>query len=159
MILYHGSNLAVKEPRLLKLQRELDFGKGFYTTSSFAQAASWAKRTARIRRQGAPCVSCYDVDETELGRLKTLRFARADAAWLDFVAAHRNGTAPQDTWDVIVGPVANDQTFPTILLYLDGYVDAETTVRNLLTQRLQDQYTFRTERALSLLHFTEVRMV
>lgn len=39
------------------------------------------------------------------------------------------------------------------------YVDAETTVRNLLMQRLQDQYTFRTERALSFLHFTEVRMV
>ena len=33
MILYHGSNVEVKEPILLKVQRELDFGKGFYTTS------------------------------------------------------------------------------------------------------------------------------
>lgn len=33
MILYHGSNVEVPKPRLLKVQRELDFGKGFYTTS------------------------------------------------------------------------------------------------------------------------------
>ena len=31
MILYHGSNVEVREPKLLKVQRDLDFGKGFYT--------------------------------------------------------------------------------------------------------------------------------
>ncbi|MBQ7184417.1 MAG: DUF3990 domain-containing protein [Clostridia bacterium] len=44
MILYHGSNVAVKEPHLIKAQRNLDFGNGFYTTSDFQQAESWAKR-------------------------------------------------------------------------------------------------------------------
>lgn len=29
MILYHGSNVEVRAPKLLKIQRELDFGKGF----------------------------------------------------------------------------------------------------------------------------------
>ena len=33
MILYHGSNVEVSEPKLLKVQRTLDFGKGFYTTT------------------------------------------------------------------------------------------------------------------------------
>lgn len=32
MILYHGSNVIVREPHLLKIQRDLDFGKGFYYT-------------------------------------------------------------------------------------------------------------------------------
>lgn len=50
MLLYHGSNIEVREPRLLRSQRDLDFGKGFYTTSDLGQATSWATRTARIRR-------------------------------------------------------------------------------------------------------------
>lgn len=41
MILYHGSNVVVREPHLLKIQRELDFGKGFYTTSDLEQASKW----------------------------------------------------------------------------------------------------------------------
>lgn len=43
MILYHGSNLEIKSPQLLKIQRTLDFGKGFYTTSDFEQAKKWAE--------------------------------------------------------------------------------------------------------------------
>ena len=42
MILYHGSNEEVKEPRLLKIQREMDFGKGFYATSDLEQATRQA---------------------------------------------------------------------------------------------------------------------
>ena len=38
MVLYHGSNVEVRDPRLLKTQRDLDFGKGFYTTSDLEQA-------------------------------------------------------------------------------------------------------------------------
>ena len=32
MILYHGSNMAVEKPRLIKQNRYLDFGFGFYMT-------------------------------------------------------------------------------------------------------------------------------
>ena len=38
MIIYHGSTVAVKEPRILKSGRKLDFGEGFYATSSKEQA-------------------------------------------------------------------------------------------------------------------------
>ena len=34
MILYHGSNVEVRLPRILTTNRSLDFGAGFYTTSS-----------------------------------------------------------------------------------------------------------------------------
>jgi len=40
VILSHGSSVEVREPRLLKIQRELDFGKGFYTTSDLEQAST-----------------------------------------------------------------------------------------------------------------------
>ena len=32
MFLYHGSNIEVKEPKILKPSHALDFGPGFYTT-------------------------------------------------------------------------------------------------------------------------------
>ena len=46
MTLYHGSDIIVKEPKLGFSNRNLDFGKGFYTTSLKEQALRWAKRKA-----------------------------------------------------------------------------------------------------------------
>lgn len=37
MILYHGSNVEVNEPKLIPTKRLLDFGAGFYLTSDFEQ--------------------------------------------------------------------------------------------------------------------------
>ena len=34
MILYHGSNVTVEQPKLIKQNRYLDFGFGFYTTTN-----------------------------------------------------------------------------------------------------------------------------
>lgn len=46
MILYHGSNLTVSEPRLIVQNRFLDFGFGFYTTTNRVQAISFANNRA-----------------------------------------------------------------------------------------------------------------
>ena len=40
MILYHGSNVTVEEPKLIKQNRYLDFGYGFYTTTNKTQATT-----------------------------------------------------------------------------------------------------------------------
>lgn len=157
MTFYHGSNLAVQFPYQLKIQRALDFGKGFYTTSDFEQAKKWAERTARIRGEGKATVSCYEFPDDAFDTLSVLRFEKADAAWLDYVTKNRKGADTTGDYDLVIGPVANDQTFPTILLYLDGYIDAESAIRQLLPQKLKDQYTFKTEKALSQLKFIEVK--
>ena len=34
MILYHGSNMTVENPRIIEQNRFLDFGSGFYTTTN-----------------------------------------------------------------------------------------------------------------------------
>lgn len=91
-----------------------------------------------------------------LDSLKTLRFEQADVEWLRYVAANRKGTAAAEAWDVIIGPVANDQTIPTITLFLDGFYDEEETIKRLLPQNLKDQYTFKTAEALSCLRCMEV---
>ena len=158
MILYHGSNVEVREPRLLRIQRDLDFGKGFYTTSDYEQAVSWARRTARIRGSGKPSVSCYDIDTTVFDDLRILHFENADVEWLEYVAANRKGVAPRADYDLVIGPVANDQTFPTLLLYLDGYLDAASAIKQLMPQKLKDQIVFKSALALSALSFLEVRL-
>ena len=35
MVLYHGSNVEVKEPKILAPNHALDFGPGFYTMLTF----------------------------------------------------------------------------------------------------------------------------
>ena len=62
----------------------------------------------------------------------------------------------ESPWDLICGPVANDQTIPVINLYLDGMYDEEETIKRLLPQKLKDQYTFKSEKAIALLRCIEV---
>lgn len=38
MKLYHGSNVIVDNPKIIKSDRALDFGTGFYLTTDFEQA-------------------------------------------------------------------------------------------------------------------------
>ena len=47
MKLYHGSIVAVHEPKILTPARTLDFGKGFYTTTDFEQAKKWVQNKKR----------------------------------------------------------------------------------------------------------------
>ena len=155
MILFHGSNVEVREPRLITTQRNLDFGKGFYTTSDLAQATQWALRTARIRNAGQALVCSYEVDTDAYDALRILTFATADAAWLQYVAQHRRGIVVEDGYDVVAGPVANDQTIRTINDYIRGRFPEDIAIRLLMPQRLNDQYVFKSEAALATLRFKE----
>mgnify|MGYP003086673256 FL=1 len=156
MILYHGSNVEVKEPILLKVQRELDFGKGFYTTSDLEQAARWAERTAKRRGESNAFVTVYEVNEDELKNIRLLSFDSPNVEWLNLVVKNRKGEYITGDWDIISGPVADDQTAQVIDLYLEGAYDEEEAIRRFLTQRLKDQYAFKTDEALKLLIFKEV---
>ena len=156
MILYHGSNVEVKEPILLKVQRELDFGRGFYTTSDLEQAARWAWRTAKRRGESNAFVTVYEVNEDELKNIRLLSFDSPNVEWLNLVVKNRKGEYIAGDWDVISGPVADDQTAQVIDLYLEGAYDEEEAIRRFLTQRLKDQYAFKTNEALKLLIFKEV---
>ena len=156
MILFHGSNVEVKEPKLLKIQRTLDFGKGFYTTSDLEQATKWAKRTALRLHQDYGFVSVYEVEDDELTQLRILWFDAPDVEWLRFVVNNRSGREVPAGWDIIAGPVANDQTASVIDLFLDGMYDEEEAIKRLLPQKLKDQYTFKTKEAIKILHCEKV---
>ena len=44
MKLYHGSTVIVEKPLVSYGRDNLDFGKGFYTTSMQSQAEKWVQR-------------------------------------------------------------------------------------------------------------------
>ena len=154
MLLYHGSNMVVDAPRLILPQRLLDFGPGFYLTSNLEQAWRWANRTTMIRNKGTSAVSVFDFDEQNLARLDVLSFNSPNREWLRFVVANRTGKSmPQ--YDIVHGPVANDQTVRTINDFQNGYFSEEIALQLLLPQKLKDQFAFKTEKALQCLHFKE----
>ena len=158
MLLYHGSNTQVLNPQILESDRRLDFGRGFYLTSSFEQALRWAELTVKRRETGKSVVSVFELDEAKLTNLKVLRFNQAQKEWLEYVTLNRkNQYIPADDYDIVTGPVANDRTMPVISLYFSGVYDIEETIKRLMPQKLHDQYTFRTEAALKALKFLGIK--
>lgn len=156
MRLYHGSNVVVPSPEIRKSVRAVDFGRGFYVTSSLEQATRWSRIVDKRNATASAAISVYEYDEKAAEGLRILRFAAPTGEWLDFVAAHRTGDVRQDDWDLVIGPVANDRTMPTLGLYLRGYLSRRAAIEQLLPQQLKDQYAFRTDLALSCLHFEGV---
>lgn len=156
MILFHGSNVEVAAPRLFHNDRLADFGQGFYLTSSYEQASRWAQLVTRRRKQGISTVTLFEWDERTIDSLDVLRFDDASVEWLAFVGRNRRGEAV-GPHDIVIGPVANDNTMPTLRLYFAGVLTEEESIKRLLPQKLHDQYAFKTERALSSLKFQEAR--
>ncbi len=155
MILYHGSNVTVKKPRLFASARALDFGAGFYLTTSLEQAEQWAKIVQKRQMSGIPTISEFAVDDTKFDVLRIRRFTVPDTEWLLYISANRKDKGVPFDYDVVTGPVANDNTMPVINMYLKGAYDEAETLKRLLPQNLKDQFAFKTEKALELLVFTK----
>ena len=51
MKIYHGSLEVVEHPMILQPNRKLDYGEGFYTTTSEKQAKEWAEFVMANRTQ------------------------------------------------------------------------------------------------------------
>ena len=154
MIIYHGSNLVVENPKLIVQNRYLDFGYGFYTTTNKLQAISFAEKVYRRKNEGVKQVSVYEIDEEKLfSECSVLRFEAPDEAWLDFVSENRNGNYEGESYDVVYGPVANDDVYTTFTLYQSGVLSKEQTIETLKIKKLYDQMVFTSEKALSFLKF------
>ena len=81
MIIYHGSTQLVKIPEIRKGDTFLDFGPGFYTTTSAEQAERWAKIKMRRENKTIGYVSIYEFDfETALKQAEIRRFHAAESA-------------------------------------------------------------------------------
>lgn len=159
MKLYHGSTVIVYRPSLLRGRSTTDFGKGFYTTTDFAQAQKWAIQ--KKNREGAKTavVSVFEVPDDILDSVyKILSFSGATEEWLTFVVNNRRGK-DTEKFDLVMGPVANDQLYATIRLYEQGVVSATAAIEMLKTHTLFDQLSFHSPGTIALLEFVEAVIV
>ena len=154
MILYHGSNLIIDKPNLIPQNRFLYFGFGFYTTTNKIQAISFAEKVYRREKEGKKQVSIYEVnEETLFSECSALLFDLPDEKWLDFVSQNRSGNYDGEDYDVIYGPVANDDVYTTFTLYQAGTLTKAQTLESLKIKKLYNQMVFASEKALSYLKF------
>ena len=161
--LYHGGEAPVKVPQVIspKAVRPLDFGSGFYTTTSRDQARKWIGIRLRQHAYETGCVSHFTVDRDVLGEsdLKVLVFHGPEEAWFDFVMDNRHTAGFSHDYDIVMGPVANDNVYETLTLFEDGIISKSEAIVRLKTYKLVDQVLFHTEAALKFLRFVDSEVV
>jgi len=149
MTVFHGTSASFSSIDLSKSHDYRDFGRGFYTTTIYDQAASWAKSNF-IRYGGdGRFVKVFKLDAAEGLRVK--RFGEMSKEWLDFVKENRVKGGVQHDYDIVVGPVANDNTMRTIMFYVSDVYTAEMALAQLKFFKVNNQVSFHTDRALSCL--------
>ena len=158
MRLYHGSLVTIEKPRLLKPSRALDYGSGFYTTTSYEQAERWVHRKLSDK-QPFGFVNVYEFQESVMDLVNSLTFKQADEEWVDFVMQNRLNPNFHHDYDIVFGPVANDTVYAQFSLFEGGLMSKATLIAELKTYQLVDQMLFHTEKALTFLTFVKAEEI
>jgi hypothetical protein len=156
MILYHGSNIEIEKIDLTQCRPFKDFGRGFYTTPLKKQAWIMAKRTVRIYKEGSPYITEFFFDEKVLEdtRYKIKKFNNPDIEWARFVINNRNQSFRDfaslecnvdGKYDIVTGPVANDDITALMNVYLAGILSDEAMTKELTYRELSEQVSFHSE--------------
>ncbi len=155
MILYHGSTVEIKLPRLLTSDTGRDFGRAFYTTDIKEQAQRWAKRRAVFSgNDSIPFLSIYNFAQSSAeNTLKIKRFKQADNEWLDLIMRCRKNPSYQHGFDIVIGKVADDTVGATINMVLSGVMRKEDALERLRFQHINNQIAFCSDKALQYLNF------
>lgn len=169
--LYHGTTHDFSEIDAHRGKPYKDFGQGFYATQSRESAINMALRNRdielrRLKRRGVnrevtPWLYTLELDKNKFEYLNVKRFDNAGKEWVLFVTDNRAHNPHTHTYDIVIGPTANDQTNPTIQTYLnEGYGEVgsdraiEILIEFLEPFNLPFQYFFGTSRAVNLLTLT-----
>lgn len=155
MKIYYGSLEVVEHPIILKPNRKLDYGDGFYTTTSKKQAKEWVERRMLEKHSTCGHINVYEFDDKMLPELNCLIFPEPNEEWAEFVMANRTKYNFTHDYDIVYGPVANDRVYLQFGLYEAGAISVDTLIRELKTYKLIDQYLFHTDKALTALRFIE----
>lgn len=148
--LYHGSLDIVNTPEIRESNRTLDYGIGFYLTSSSEQADAWVRRKLKNDSERG-YINVYEYDETMESDLNTLVFEKADENWLDFVMSNRTNRNYTHNYDIVKGPVANDRVYASFALYESGLIDKQELILELRTYTLVNQILIHTNNALPII--------
>ncbi len=159
MLCYHGSDTIVDNPKILGAKRPLDFGDGFYVTTSMDQAIGWAKKVSYRNNNKFKCINKYEFDEKNAkDNLKVITFNKADEKWLDFIVNNRCGKSSGE-YDIVIGPVADDKVYRVVVEFENGDMDRETAIKKLKAETLCDQILFHTPKSLEYLKYIDTEVI
>jgi len=154
MKVYHGSDVKIKTIDLSKCRVGTDFGHGFYVTKFLKQAEDIAVRVASWH-DTMPVVTEFEFNEYafEDKDFKILRFDGYNDLWLDFIVKNRASIAskPMHDYDIVEGPVANDDVAARIYDYLSGDVTKAEFIEELHFKKPMHQICFCTTASLQML--------
>lgn len=156
---YHGRLERVETPEIRPSNRTLDYGSGFYTTTSYEQAEAWVKRRMEEHKAIRGYVNEYTLNKDKVKGLNQLSFDEPTEEWLDFVMANRTNKDFVHSYDIVYGPVANDRVYAAFALYEGGVLDKQTLIKELKTYRLVDQYLLHSTAAIQALTFIQAKEV
>lgn len=159
MKIYHGSIEKVENPEIRESNRTLDYGRGFYTTTSYEQAEAWVRRRMSEKKVSVGYVCVYEFDKDVLQNLDALIFDSTTDEWLDFVMKNRTQRGYVHEYDLVYGPVANDKVYAAFALYEGGLIDKKTLISELRSYKLVDQYLFHTAKSLQYINYVEAMEV
>ncbi|MGF7046822.1 hypothetical protein J2T13_001324 [Paenibacillus sp. DS2015] len=149
MNIYHGSDVVVEKPEIFQSSRLLDFGTGFYTTSNKEQAVRWAEKVSARNNTKQKILSVYNFHIEKAKReLIINQFTSADENWLNFITANRRGKEISEKYDIVIGPVADDNVYLTVKLFETGVLDKDESLKRLKVEKLYNQILFHTEKGL-----------
>jgi len=151
LILFHGTDVDFTNIRLDKSHNKRDFGTGFYTTILEKQAEEWAYRLSLRNHSKSYYVMKFLF--TENSDLKIKRFDSLNKEWLEFIKENRSQGGLQHEFDVVIGPVADDSTMETVQLYVADILTADEAVNRLRYNKVNNQISFHTKKALEYLSF------
>lgn len=152
MILYHGTGIRFEKIDLSKSKDKRDFGKGFYTTTIFEQAEKWAQNQCIRYGTESKIVKEYEYNSDDTLKIKV--FKEMDEEWLEFIKKCRiEGDTPHG-YDIVQGPVTNDNT---IALYISEVYTAKQAIEQLRFFKVNDQFSFHTEKSLECLRWIQDR--
>lgn len=154
--LYHGSNVSIEQIDLSLSRKGKDFGCGFYLNANRQQAMDMAIRTTQRMRSGIPTVTAYTFDESVLkqAELNIKVFDDYSIEWAEFVLTNRKNTSdtPAHSYDIVIGPIANDTVGVQIRRFIMGYISMEKLIEELRYRGNRSvQYFFGTPKAINLL--------
>ncbi len=162
MTLYHGTNTDIDKIDLSLGLQYKDFGKGFYLTPDKTTAGRMAKKKARLFG-GTATVITYELDSSFTNSELTIKSfpEKATPEWFLFIDANRDRekshTIP--SYDIVIGPIADDGVVLQLTNYREGIYTPEQAAKLLQDKFLDQQYCFKTERALAYLRKISVEIL
>jgi hypothetical protein len=157
MLVYHGTTLEIREPKIITSEIGRDFGFAFYTTDIQEQAERWAVRRAKIQSRKLKMtfpavVNVYEWEKND--NLDIKEFESASLEWLDMVVNCRSDLSYRHTHDIVIGKIANDNVGETVSYVVQGIMRKEDAVERLKFEIINNQIAFCTEISLSQLRFS-----